>query len=399
MTFVTLQRYWNLKVNTTLKYVKAISIFVLLGLLGCKETPKISNASKDNTLVSIEYARGFSIEKFNSGITVLKITSPWPNAESAFTYALVPKENLSKISLDKNKYDAIIATPVSRVVVTSTTHIPALESLGVLDKLVGFPDTDYISSTNARKLIEAGKIKELGRNESLNTEMVLDLRPELVVGFSINAQNKAYSILEQSNIPVVYNGDWTEENPLGKAEWIKFFAPFFLKEKEADQIFRDIEKGYTQAMEIGERADASPTVISGAMYKDVWYLPGGQSWAAQFLEDANSNYLWANTPETGSLSLSWEHVLEKGQNADFWIAPAQFTNYDDMKNASEHYTQFDAFKNRKIYTFSKTKGATGGILYYELAPQRPDLVLKDLIHILHPSSLPNYKPFFFTPLE
>lgn len=382
-----------------MKYVRVIYILVLLGFWSCKETPKTADKTTDYTVVPIEYARGFSIEKSDTGITILKITSPWPNAETAFTYALVPKEKLPTITLDTDAFDAIIGTPVESIVVTSTTHIPALESLGVLDKLIGFPDTDYISSKHARKRIDEGKIQELGSNESLNAEMVLVLRPELVVGFSINAENSTYNTLEKANIPVVYNGDWTEESPLGKAEWIKFFAPFFEKEMEADRIFKEIAKEYTNAVAIAKKANTAPTVLSGAMYKDVWYLPGGESWAAQFLRDANANYLWAVTPKTGSLSLSWEHVLEKGQHADFWIAPAQFTSYIQMNDASTHYTQFDAFQKKKIYTFSKTKGATGGILYYELAPQRPDLVLKDLIHILHPEVLPEYEPFFFTPLE
>ena len=104
-------------------------------------------------------------------------------------------------------------------------------------------------------------------------------------------------------------------------------------------------------------------------------------------------------PEKGSLSLSWESVLDIAQQAEYWIGPAQFTSYAQMENASQHYSTFNAFRNKKIYTFANTVGATGGALYYELAPQRPDIVLRDLIHILHPGLLPEYEPFFFKPLE
>ncbi len=97
--------------------------------------------------------------------------------------------------------------------------------------------------------------------------------------------------------------------------------------------------------------------------------------------------------------MSWEAVLEAGQHSEFWIGPAQFTSYNDLKKGSAHYEQFDAFKNKNVFTFAKTKGSTGGLLYYELAPQRPDMVLKDLIHILHPELLPDHQPFFFKPLD
>ncbi|MBQ4914836.1 ABC transporter substrate-binding protein [Maribacter sp. MMG018] len=381
--------------------MKQIFYFIaLLFVFGCKSEKKETKPPQYNAEADpIEYAQGFTLKKTTDGVTIIELTSPWPNAEASFTYALVPKEKAGTINLNKTDFDAIIPVPIQTVVVTSTTHIPALEALNELDKLTGFPDTQYISSKEARKRIESGQIIELGNNETINTEMVISLRPDLVVGFGINAQNRAYENIERSNIPVVYNGDWTEETPLGKAEWIKFFAPFFNKEKEAAQIFSDIEKGYLSAKQIAKSASHSPTVLSGAMYKDVWYLPGGNSWAAQFINDANADYLWKETTETGSLSLSWEHVLQKAKNAEYWISPAQFVGYEDMSSSSEHYKQFDAFQNKKIYTFSSTVGETGGLLYYELAPQRPDLVLKDLIHILHPGLLPKHEPFFFKPLK
>lgn len=377
-----------------------ILVFSLL-LFSCK--PEKSKEEKERvvaiTAKNIQYAKGFTIKKLASGITLINITSPWPNAKNAFTYALVPKEKTAFIPLNKDNYDAIITVPVEKIVVTSTTHIPVLEALQVEHTLIGFPDTEYISSPKTRALIKSGQIKELGNNESINTEMLLALQPELVVGFSIDSQNKTYETIQRSNIPVVYNGDWTEETPLGKAEWIKFFAPFFGLEEKGDLIFSEIETAYTSAKKLASKATHSPTVISGAIYKDVWYLPGGNSWAAQFLKDANATYIFKDTKENGSLSLSWESVLEKGKTADYWVSPSQFTSYAAMAESSPHYTQFDAFKSKKIFTFAGTVGETGGLLYYELAPNRPDLVLKDLIHILHPDVLTDYKPVFFKPLK
>lgn len=382
-------------------HLKSMRYFLLIVLLvSCKRVKKEN--LPDQILAKqeeIEFAKGFSIEKSANGITIVKISSPWPKAESAFTYALIPREQLTGISLNKDEYDAIIAVPVEKIIATSTTHVPALEALGVEDKLIGFPDTKYISSPKTRERISNGMIKELGNNESINTEMVIELNPDMVIGFSINTKNKTYETIQRSNIPVVYNGDWTEETPLGKAEWIKFFAPFFGKEASADSIFREIKDSYMEAKALAKTTKQKPTVMSGAMYKDVWYLPAGKSWAAQFLTDANANYLWAETQETGSLSLSWETVLERSKTADFWIGPSQFTTYQSMSEASSHYTQFDAFKKQKVFTFSNTKGATGGLLYYELAPHRPDLVLKDLIHIFHPELLPDHQSIFFKPLE
>ncbi len=378
---------------------KAIWCILFMTLLGsCKKEVKSTKPIAEESKKRVLYAKGFSIDA-TGDFPIIRISNPWPNSKKDFTYAFIPEEKLSQITYPKDAYDAVISTPIKNLVVTSTTHIPALEALGGLENLVGFPDTKYISSMPARQLINRGQIKELGNNESLNTEMVLEINPDALVGFAIDDQNTTYNLLQKAGIPVLFNGDWTERTPLGKAEWIKFFGVLLQKEKEADSIFKTIETSYNQVKALAQTAKTKPTVLSGSLYKDVWYLPAGESWAAQFLADANAAYLWSDTAGTGSLSLSLETALEKGQEAEFWVSPSQFTNYTDLIQANEHYAEFNAFKNKNMYTFSAVKGATGGLLYYELAPQRPDLVLKDLVHIFHPELLPNYTPYFFTPLE
>src|SRR5690606_35682871 len=109
---------------------------------------------------------------------------------------------------------------------------------------------------------------------------------------------------------------------------------------KADSIFKAIETDYQKTRLLASKAVNRPTVLSGSLYKDVWYLPGGKSWASQFLEDAYTDYLWKDTKETGSLSLSLESVLEKGRGAEYWISPSQYTSYTQMEEANRHYSQF-----------------------------------------------------------
>ncbi len=343
---------------------------------------------------SIAYAQGFTITSYPN-YKLLEISEAFPNSKQSYTYALVHNSNRDKISMpDLEKVDAIISVPLQSIVVTSTTHIPSLEMLGVENSLIGFPGLDYISSTLSRKRISNNQIKELGHNESLNTELTIELHPEVVVTFGVEGENKTLNTLERANIPIIYNGDWVEKHPLGKAEWIKFFGALYHKEKEADSIFNSIEANYIATKSIAAKAPKKPTVLSGAMYKDVWYVPKGDSWQAKIIEDAGGDYLWSNTKGGGSIALSVESVLEKAKEAAFWIAPAQYTSYSKLLSDNKVYGEFTAFKNRNAYTFAKKKGATGGVIYYELAPNRPDIVLKDLVSILHPDLMPTATEFF-----
>ncbi len=379
--------------------LKPFYLVLLLITCSCKEHKEKSVPIDTEDTNVISYAKGFSIEKSDSGITVVKVSSPWPDATKELVYALVPREIMTDVKLSPEVYDAIIPIPVNSLVVTSTTHIPSLETLGVADRLVGFPDTKYISSPYTRNRVDSGQITDIGRNEAINTEMTLELKPEVVFGFSINGENATYQTLKQAGIPTVYVGDWTEDSPLGKAEWIKFFAPFFGMDKLADKQFNITQTAYERAQELARKASEKPSAISGALYKDIWYLPAGESWAAQFLEDAGADYLWKDTPGSGSLSLSVEAVLERGRDAAIWVSPSQYTNYEEMAEGSRHYKEFKAFKDKQVYTFARTKGPTGGLLYYELAPSKPHEVLLDLIAIFHPELLPERELFFFKPLE
>lgn len=385
---------------------------LMLVFIGCKESkqkeaPLSSQQieavqSIPNSEVAVQYAQGFTIKK-QGHLTYVEVNSPWPNANVPYKYVLIDKRHKNELKdsliyLRKN-FDAVVFTPAKRIAATSTTHIPAFQLLEVSDYLIGFAETDFISSPVLRKRVESGQIVELGVNESINEEVVIALQPDLFIGFGVSNENKSYNTISKAGIPVVYNGDWVEETPLGKAEWIKFMGAFIGKSKQANQIFNTIVSEYNKAKKLALKASSQPTVISGSMFKDIWYVPAGESWLAQFFKDANANYLWKDTKGTGSLSLNFETVLMKARETEYWIGSGQFISYNQLKKANPHYQQFDFFKRKKIYTYGLSTGDKGGMLYYELAPSRPDMVLKDIIHILHPDLLPEYSTVFFKPLQ
>jgi len=372
------------------------AFFLLLLILNSCNKENVNKKVESTNKTTIKYAKGFDIVEKN-GNKKLIIKSAYKGFNEIYEYT-VYKKSLSKNlnNLDKK----IIQVPVKEIIVTSTTHIPMVELLEEEKSIVGFPFSRYVSSEKTRQLIDLGKIKEIGKENDLNTEILLDLQPELIVGYSVSSADKSLSTIQKSGINVIYNGDWLEETPLGRAEWIKFFGVLFDKEQLADSIFNGIENNYLEAKKIALKSTKQQTVLSGAiMSKDIWNLPAGDSFVAQFLEDANVNYLWKNTKGKGSLSLSFESVFEKGINADYWIAPGYFSSKKQMLSSNKLYEKFTTFKEDKIYSPSIKKGKTGGIIYYELAPTRPDLVLKDIIKITNPELLPNYKFTFFEKMK
>ena len=252
-------------------YKVLLLAFISLLFVQCKyKTNSAPAVSSENT---VQYAKGFSIQNYQ-GYSVVTVKNPWPKATKIYKYILKEKSGIVPDSLQQN---TIISVPVKSIVVTSTTHIPSLEMLDAANTLVGFPHLDYISSEKVRARIEAGKIKELGMNQSLNTEVILNLQPDVIIGYGIDNNNPTLDNLQKSGLKVMLNGDWNEETPLGKAEWIKLFGALYDKQKEANELFIKIEQDYWKTIKIVKNATTSPTVLAGDMFEDRWYLPDRKS--------------------------------------------------------------------------------------------------------------------------
>ena len=383
-----------MKIRNRFPYSFLLLLPVLVCLFSCDKREKTDSRAEIqiSSDYKVKYAKGFDIQYVESGAKLI-VKSPFPGSTEDLVY------NLIRVQKDGSSDSIDIMIPLEKIVATSTTHVPMLEILGAGGTLVGFPNAEYISSKETRKRIDSGELVDIGKDMGLNTEMVIALQPDAVIGFALDDSDKSYSTLRKNNIPIILNGDWLEETPLGRAEWVKFFGVLFDRDREADSIFNRIEQEYLEAKENAANAVQTPTIMSGILFKDQWNLPAGESFMAQFYKDANTNYLWKDSQGQGSLVLNFESVLDRAREAEYWIGSGIFTSREDLIEANGHYGEFQAFDNNRIYTFSKRKGEGGGILYYELGPLQPHVVLKDLIKITHPDLLPDYQPFFLQPLD
>lgn len=376
-----------------------LCLFATVLVLGWACTAKRSSQA-DNTLakpfpsLDIRYAHGFKVSSLGNS-KLVEVSYPFQGATSGYSYLLVPKGE------DPPPHQPgirVIRVPVSTIVCTSTTHIPLLDYLGETDRLVGFPTTDYISSTKMRKRIREGKVVDLGVDKGMNMERLALLKPEIVMGYTMTSDVGQFGKIEDLGIPVVINGEYLEEHPLGRAEWIKFMALFFNKEKMADSVFSFIEKNYQHTKGL-VTAEQRPTVMSGIVYGDAWFLPAGQNYAARLFHDAGCQYLWDDTSGNGYLKLSFESVYEKAHDADLWIGTGTYKNLDEIRAADGRYARFNAFRRKHVYNYDARIGEKGGNEFLELGYLRPDLILKDLVKIAHPTLLPGHELFFHRKLQ
>ncbi len=346
--------------------------------------------------IDLKYASGYTISRGND-FWELEVTQAWSGADKIFKY-LVLEENAEKPA---GNFDAIIQLPVEKIILTSTTQIPHLDMLNSTEKLIGFPNLNLISSNKTWKQIDAGIVEDLGAGPSANTEMVIYIAPDWIMISTLGDDLKYLDLLAQAEIPAVINGEYVEQHPLGRAEWIKFTGVLLGKYEEAKLVFEQVEKDYLEAEKLSNSIIDSlrPTVLSGVLYQDIWYAPGSESWGAKILQNAGGNYIFSDQKGIGSAQLNYEFVLENALEADFWIGSADFSDLETMGNAEPRYKAFTAFQSGNVFSYTQKRGRAGGLEYFELGYMRPDLILKDLIKILHPNLLPDYELYFYQQLD
>lgn len=346
--------------------------------------------------VEVEYAEGFEVEYFPS-YKVISVVRPWRDSDVTFTYVLV---QCGTPALGGYEDAAVIEVPVSTVVSMSTTYLPHFVELGLVDHLVGVDEFDFVYSPEIRARIEEGELVEVGGGSAVNVEQVLDLDPDLIMTYGLGSPDyDAHPMLLDAGLNVALNSDYMETSPLGRAEWIKFSAMFFNREAEANAFFDGVAERYNEMKALAASADERPTVLVNALYGGTWFASGGDSYIARLIADAGGEYLWADDESSGGLPLSFEAVLERGQDTDFWLNPNFWLSLDEGLAEDARYAEFAPFQNGRVYNNNLRMNELGANDYSEGGVVRPDLVLQDLIAIFHPELLPDHELFYFRHLE
>lgn len=348
--------------------------------VACDDAPTAVEIAPSDRAVT-RYARNFGIEYVGRHKRVT-VENPWRKADLALTHLLIPCGDPAPAAAQRQ---TIVRIPVTRAATTSTTELSHFAALGILDRLAGHNRLDYVWEPEIRERIEAGRVAEIGDGVRLDPEALLELHPDLVLATSIgNPELDVFTMLERAGLPYAVDAAWTEATPLGRAEWIKFTAAFFDREPEANRLFDRIAARYEELRAIAVGVERRPTVLVGTPFQGTWHVSGGAAYQARLIADAGGAYLWADDPTTGSIPLDFESVYARGLDAEVWIHPYGWHTLADGVRADERMADFAAWKSGRVYNNDARINAAGGNDYWETGSLRPDLVLADLIEILHP---------------
>ena len=342
---------------------------------------------------TVQFATGFTIA-YAGRCKVVTIRSPFEQKTTATRYLLVPRGTPRPAGYA----DALmIATPIRTLVGLSSMHVALADFLGADDLLVGLGSLKYASAPRVRQRIAAGKILEVGQGKELNNEALVAQHPDLVMATGWPGESLArFQTLAAAGIPVLINSEWVESTPLGRAEWVKVLAVLLNKEDLVNQRFGQVVRDYQRLAALGQKATTRPRVVVGLPFKDVWHVPDADSYLTRFLRDAGTTYAWDKTTSPqGSLALSFETVAPVALTAEYWLQTGSASTKAEITAQDARYAAFGPFINGHLYNNNRRTNAQGANDYWESGAMRPDLVLADLIKILHPELLPGWRLYYY----
>ena len=200
-----------------MKVLKNLSLMVLLALAfaGCRgKSSQLADFNKQ--LYAPEYASGFKIERADGRQSVLvSVMNPWQGADSVTTRLFISRNGEP---VPEGFDGQVLEGDAQRIVAMSSTHIAMLDAIGETARVVGVSGLDYISNPDIQARRDS--IGDVGYEGNINYELLLSLDPDLVLLFGVNGASAMESKLKELGIPFMYVGDYLEESPLGKAEWL-----------------------------------------------------------------------------------------------------------------------------------------------------------------------------------
>ena len=345
----------------------------------------VKNGGNNDLFTTLDYApkeaTGFAIYTDSEGNKLLSVTRPWQGeSPEVQTLAIFASEEAAR----GYRGQAIVG-PAERVVCMSTSYVAMLDAIGLTEAIVGVSGKQYVQNERVRSNPE---VRDVGYDSSLDYEAMLLLDADLVVLYGVSAENSAVtSKLRELRIPYIYLGDYTEQSPLGKAEWVVAIAEIMGCRERGEELFASIVERYEAVKESIVPTDNPRRVMFNLPYQDVWYMPSDDSYMVRLIEDAGGEYIYkGKNPSAASKGISLEEAVELVSEADVWMNVGQCLSLDEVRAAAPLFAQMDVVLRGEVYNNNRRRGEGGGSDFWESAIVRPDVVLRDLVTILQGGS-------------
>ena len=361
------------------KYLLCLYLPIIL-FAACNGKKKASPGDFNRSLYVPEYAIGFDIKGADGyKSTIITVTNPWQGADSITMQLFIARDGEP---VPEGFTGQVLEGDASRIVAMSSTHIAMLDAVGEAGRVVGVSGIDYIS--NPVIVAKRDSIGDVGYEGNINYELLLSLEPDLVLLYGINGASSMEGKLNELGIPFVYIGDYLEESPLGKAEWMVAISEIVGRRADGEKTFAGIHVRYNDLKrKVTDAVLDTPSVMLNTPYGDSWFMPSTESYVVRLVKDAGGYYLYDKNTGNTSMPIDLEEAYRLTSEADMWLNVGMAKSLDELKTLCPKFTDTRCFRNGNVWNNNLRTSAVGGNDYYESAVVNPDILLRDLVKIFH----------------
>lgn len=370
-----------------------LSILIIISS-ACSRNSSSTSTATGEPIYTPEYADGFTISPAGQDSSVLiSVKNPWQGAALTMQL-LILRGNDSAPSDFKGQ---VIKGDARRIVAMSSTHIAMLDAIGEADRVVGVSGLQYINNP----IIHSNGAVDVGPEGNVDYEKLVALNPDIVLLYGISGASPMENKLDELGIPYMYVGEYVEESPLGKAEWIVALAELTGNRDLGISTFSPIAQNYiTQKNTALEVADnARPSVMLNTPYSGNWFFPSSKSYMCRLITDAGGRPALEKDNGSQSITIDMEQAYLLAGKADLWLNPGMATSLAEVKALAPKVASLPIASAGKVYNNNKISTPQGGNDFYESAIVHPDIVLRDLITIFHPELTANAELVYYHPLK
>lgn len=363
---------------------RIVAVLCALVFVACAGEPARSLEEFATVVYEPSYATGFDISGAEGAAsTLITVRNPWQGAEGVEKRLFISREGEG---VPEGFEGQVIEGSAERVVCMSSTYVAMIDAIGCTERVVGVSGIDFIYNSRVREAASEGRVHDVGHDSNINFELLLTLRPDVVLIYGVAGENGvANAKLDELNIPYFYLGDYVEESPLAKAEWTVVVAEILGVRERGEELFAGIESRYLELRkQVEESATERPTVMFNTPYRDTWYMPSSRSYAVRIVEDAGGRYIYDGNHGTASQPIDLELAYVLTREADYWINVGQYATLEDLRRDNPRFVGAKAVREGRVYSSDRRATAKGGSDFWESAVVNPDVVLRDLVAILHP---------------
>ena len=377
----------------------------LISLSACGPGRK-STFSTDglDVLYAPHYSTGFRIFSVGES-SLLSVYDPWQGARGVEMQLFL--SHGGEPAPDGFRGTTVNA-PLKNVVCMSSSYIAFLYELGETGAIKGVSGARYVTNESIRERYAAGDVRDVGYDAHMNYELLAGLDTDLVLIYGISGENSQLTgKLDELGIKYLYIGDYVEQSPLGKAEWVVAFGEMFGKRTASEEIFNGISARYNETKETvaeynefmeqvsGSGRVRKPVVMLNAPYRDTWYVPGDRSYMVRLIADAGAAYACEGEDSDSSRPISGESAYVFASKSDFWLNPGQAATMNEVRSLNPKFADIPAVMKGNVYNCNARTTPDGGSDFWESGAVRPDVVLKDMAAIFYPGLFAGHELYYF----